>query len=288
MNRTPTASPRGFILAADDYAITRGVSRAILTLLEEGRITATGAMTNRPFWREGAKDLAAFTGRADLGLHLTLTCGAPLTAMPSLAPGGALPKLAPLLARCITGRLPRAEIAAEITAQLDAFEQAMGTMPDYVDGHQHIHAMPGIRHVLADVLSARYPAQKPYLRNAADHIRAITTRGVEMRKALLVSALTRPFAAGVRARGFMLNDSFSGYSAFDAQRDYAADFARYLIAPGKRPLIMCHPGYADGELAALDPATASREVEFAFFRSAQFRDLCAKAGMMPMRFSKLI
>lgn len=279
-------SPRGFTLAADDYALTRGVSRAILTLLEEGRISATGAMTNRPFWREGAKALTTFSGKADLGVHVTLTCGAPLTRMARLAPGGELPKLPPLLARCLAGTLPKAEIAAELNAQLDAFEQAMGHPPDYVDGHQHIHAMPGIRAVLADVLASRYPGQKPYIRNAADGARAILARGVEARKALLVSALTTPFAAGMRARGFTLNDSFSGYSAFDAKRDYAGDFARYLIAPGKKPLIMCHPGFADAELAALDPATMSREVEFAFFRSPQFTEICAEAGMVPMRFPR--
>ncbi len=39
-----------FVLCADDYAMTPAVSRGILALLEAGRITATGAMTNRPSW----------------------------------------------------------------------------------------------------------------------------------------------------------------------------------------------------------------------------------------------
>ena len=84
---------KGFILCADDFALTDGVSRAILDLLERGKLTATGAMTNCPHWRRLAPELASFAGQADLGLHLNLTCAAPLSEMPRLAPGGALPKL---------------------------------------------------------------------------------------------------------------------------------------------------------------------------------------------------
>ena len=84
---------KGFILCADDFAMTDGVSRAILDLLGRGKLTATGAMTNRPHWRRLAPELAAFAGRADLGLHLNLTCAGPLSPMPRLAPAGTLPGL---------------------------------------------------------------------------------------------------------------------------------------------------------------------------------------------------
>ena len=68
---------KGFILCADDFAMTDGVSRAILDLIGRGKLTATGAMTNRPHWRRLAPELRAFAGKADLGLHLNLTCAAP-------------------------------------------------------------------------------------------------------------------------------------------------------------------------------------------------------------------
>ncbi len=68
----------GFVLCADDFALTRGVSCSILDLLERGKLTATGAMTNRPHWQELAGELMAFSGQADLGVHLNLTCAQPL------------------------------------------------------------------------------------------------------------------------------------------------------------------------------------------------------------------
>jgi predicted glycoside hydrolase/deacetylase ChbG (UPF0249 family) len=288
--RAESAAARRFVLCADDYAMTPAVTRGILRLLDAGRITATGAMTNRPHWREAARNLAGFEGRADLGVHLNLTCGEPLTGTAfgqGFLNGEAFPKLPAILARGIAGRLPLGAIEDELEAQLAAFEDAMGRAPDFIDGHQHVHAMPGVRRALAAVIERRYPGREPYIRDAADHAGAILARRIETRKAALVAMLVRPFAKGIAALGFRLNRGFAGYSAFDPARDYGADFARYLIRPGPGHLVMCHPGEVDDELRALDPATESRPNETAYFLSARFEADCTATGMMPARFDDL-
>lgn len=277
----------GFVLTADDYAMTPGVTRGILACLEAGRISAAGAMTNRPHWQEDAPALRNFEGKADLGVHFNLTCGAPLTAMPRLAPGGELPELPAILRAGPLGLLPRGEIAAELEAQLSAFEDAMGRPPDFIDGHQHVHALPGVRRVVADVLARLYPGAKPYLRDPADRFAAIRRRGRYEKKAMLLAALTRPFAQRMRALGFALNAGFAGYSNFDEKGGYAADFESYLVEPGQRHLIMCHPGEVDDELRQLDPVTESRPVETAFLLSQRFIEICEAAGMQPRRFRDL-
>ncbi len=274
-----------FVLCADDYAMTPSVSRGILALLEAGRITATGAMTNRPSWLLAARDLAPLAGQADLGVHLSLTCGESLTAGTGWTRNRAQPKLTALLARALAGRLPIAAIEAEIDAQLDAFEQAMGRLPDFVDGHQHVHALPGIRRALLAVLARRYPGREPWIRDPGDAPAAIRARARFSRKAQLLAWLAGPFGTQLVAAGFRLNRGFAGYSGFDPNADYGADFASYLIAPGARHLVMCHPGAVDDELRALDPATESRLTEMAFFRSGQFGEICAAAGLAPGRFS---
>lgn len=276
--------PASFVLCADDYAMTPGVTRGILRLLEAGRISATGAMTNRPHWRQAARELAAFEGKADLGVHLNLTCGAPLMRLERFAPGGNLPRLPSILLRGIAGALPLNEIAGEMAAQLTAFEDAMGRAPDFIDGHQHVHALPGVRQALAQVIAERYAGKKPYLRDAADRVSAIRARGVHVPKAMLLAGLAAPFAARMSALGFQLNKGFSGYSAFDARADYGADFASYLVAPGEKHLVMCHPGEVDDELKALDPAIDSRPNEVAFFLSSRFDDICDAAGMKAAQF----
>lgn len=277
----------GFVLTADDYAMTPAVTRGILACLEAGRISATGAMTNRPHWKGFAPHLGAFVGKADLGLHFNLTCGAPLTPLPRLAPGGELPKLPDILRAGSLRRLPLDEVAAELEAQISAFEDAMGRMPDFIDGHQHVHALPGVRRALGAVLVRRYPLDKPYLRNPADRFAAIRARRLTVSKATLLATLARPFAPRMRTLGFALNEGFAGFSSFNVKRDFGADFAHYLKHPGAKHLVMCHPGEVDDELLRLDPVTVTRLLEKAFFLSGRFLEICDAAGMKPVRFRDL-
>lgn len=254
---------RGFVLCADDFALTEGVSRSILDLLAAGRLSATGAMTNRPHWRRLAAELAPLGANADLGVHLNLTCADPLGPMPVVAPAGELPALGRLARLSAGSASARGEIAAEIRRQLDAFEDALGRAPDFVDGHQHAHVLPGVRRAVLDALSERYPAGTVYLRNTADDPRAIARRGVATAKALVISGLSSGLSAQAAARGIPVNRGFSGVAPFDPARDFEADLARFLVVPGPRHLVMCHPGFVDDELARLDPVTATRPIEHA-------------------------
>lgn len=268
----------GFMLVADDFALSPSVSKGIVEALEAGRLSGAGAMTNRPFWTEGARDLRAAGLLARAGLHLNLTCAEPLTAMPRLAASGELPKLGVLLRGARKHGLPDSELRQEISAQLDAFTEHAGGPPAFVDGHQHVHVLPQIRDILFQELQARSWAGKVWLRDSADRPAAAVMRGVEIGKALFVGGIARRFRRLAEAAGFATNRGFSGFSAFDPMRDYGADFARYLRAPGEHHLVMCHPGYADDALAAVDPNTISRERELNFLLSPRFREVVSAAG----------
>lgn len=253
----------GFVLCADDFALTDGVSRSILELLGRGKLSATGAMTNRPHWRRLAPELGAFAEKADLGLHFNLTCAAPLGTLPRLAPGGEFPALGVVARAALASPAVRQEIAAEFGRQLDAFEDAMGRPPDFVDGHQHVHVLPGIRRVVLDALARRYPAGSLYVRDPADKVSAIRRRGVAVGKALVIAGLASGFRSAALRRQLRVNRGFSGVAPFDPARDFAADLQRFLLSPGPAHLVMCHPGFVDDELSRLDPVVATRPVEHA-------------------------
>jgi chitin disaccharide deacetylase len=277
-----------FTLIADDYAMTAGVSRGILRLLEHGRISGAGAMTNRPHWKGWSHAFRGFAGQSDLGVHLNLTLGEPLTTMPRFAPSGAFPAIGDVAKGALSLRLPIDELKAEIDAQLDAFEQAMGRRPDFVDGHQHAHGLPGVRKALLGVMAERYPGgAKPWLRDPADTMPRIVKRGRLVQKALAVGGLTTGFAAAARKAGFLTNEGFAGFSAFDGKTPYAQDFASYLIAPGARHLVMCHPGEIDDELPKIDSVVATRPVELAFLLSDLASEAMAAAGMSLARLRPL-
>ncbi len=251
------------ILNADDYGMTRGISRGILELAEAGRLSATSAMVNMPHWPEMAAAAVALRDRFAIGLHLNLTFGTPLGAMPKLAPTGALPPPDRVVGRAVSRAVDGQEVAGEIQRQLDAFEAAAGVAPDFVDGHHHVHVLPGIREALVDVLKRRFPGGGPLVRDPADTVGAILRRRVVAGKALTAGMLAFGFRQAVEAAGFATNRGFSGYSTFGSL-PYATEFEAFLVAPGTRPMIMCHPGLADDELMGADEIAARRPEEHAF------------------------
>jgi predicted glycoside hydrolase/deacetylase ChbG (UPF0249 family) len=203
--------------------------------------------------------------------------------MPGFARAGALPSIGALVAQALARRLPLAEIEAEIGRQIDAFCDVMGAAPTHVDGHQHIHVLPGVRRALFAALERRGLAGLP-MRDSSDFARRIVARRAFAAKALKVNALAAGFRRSATQAGHVLNDGFAGFSDF-AVEGYGAQFSAYLAAPGPRHLVMCHPGHVDEALRRLDPVTESREAELAFLLSPRFHELLDEKGARLARLS---
>jgi predicted glycoside hydrolase/deacetylase ChbG (UPF0249 family) len=262
------------ILCADDYAMTAGVSRGILELAQSRRLSATSALVTLDRWPKDAKPITGVRDRIAVGLHIDLTLGRPIGPMPSLAPAGRFPSLRQILIRALTGRIDQEEIAAEVTRQLDRFEDGTGFPPDHVDGHQHVHALPGIRNGVLAALARRFPSGGLLVRDPADSVAAICKRGLAVRKSMAINLLCSGFGASARARGFAVNDSFAGTSPFKEGQPYGDELTAAFSAGGRHHLVMCHPGHVDPELSSLDPVVARRAEEYAAL--AQVPDLPAK------------
>ena len=251
----------GVILCADDFAISDGVSRGIEELALARRLSATSAIVTLPEWERHGKALAGLRGYLAIGLHVNLTLGAPLGPMPHLAPDGELPGLGTLVGRTLNRAACIRDIAAEIERQLDRFVVATGYVPDFIDGHQHVHAMPRIRRALLEVASARFPATKPLIRDPADSAGTILRRSVAAPKALAIALFAWRFGNRVRAAGFPTNHGFAGVSQFNIDTSFEDELICFFSAPGRRHLVMCHPGYADATLAELDSVVVRRRQE---------------------------
>ena len=278
---------RPVILCADDFGLAPGVSDAIAELIVARRLSATSCMSALPDWRARAamlRDVVA-AHPADVGLHLTLTDHVPLSGAAGLAEGGRLPPLARLLPRALAHRLDAAAVAVELRAQLDAFEDAWGGPPDYVDGHQHVHVLPGVREALVAELVRRYPQGRVWVRDCVEPTGRCLRRRLALPKALFISALAQGLRRLLRAHGLPANDGFAGLHDFSGRRPFGELMRRFLAASGPRPLVHVHPGRVDAELVACDSLTSPREAELAYLASAEFpRDLGA-AGLRPGRFA---
>jgi chitin disaccharide deacetylase len=274
--------PRPIVLCADDYAIAPGVSRAILALIDSGRISATSCLTISPGWPEHAVWLRPRDGRADIGLHLALTDFAPLGAMPRLAPAGRLPPLSRLMALALARRLDAGEIAGEVDRQIDRFSAEFGRPPDFIDGHQHVHQLPIVR----DAVTARLTRLPPttYVRVCDEPAGAILHRRVAPIRALIISVLGKGLRRRVANNQIPANKRFAGVRDFDEQQPYRDLFLRFINDPGGPLLVMCHPGLVDKDLAAVDPVTAPREDEYRYLAGDAFAADLARVGVTIARF----
>ena len=267
------------VLCADDYALSEGVSRGILELAERRRISATSVMANMPDWPRHAPALREMAGRLGVGLHLNFTTASPLTLVPAIAPGGFFPALPDLVRRAVTGRLPASEVRGEIEGQLDAFEQAFGAPPAFVDGHQHVHVLPVIRPMLLQALQARGLRGRVWLRDPSDGLLPIVRREVSAHKALIVKVLATGFRRAARAAGFDTNEGFSGYNPFDPAVPPQRVFRQAFVELGPRPVVMAHPGHGGGFPSERRAEMATRPLELAYLASDAFRDLLQERGL---------
>ncbi|HXE70987.1 MAG TPA: ChbG/HpnK family deacetylase [Hyphomicrobiaceae bacterium] len=250
------------ILCADDYALSLGVARAVGELSAARRLSATSVLVTAAHWPGLAPRLSVHRGHLAIGLHFNLTLGSPLGKMPRLAPSGTLPSLAKLIGAALLGLIDRTEIRDELERQLDHFERGLSFPPDQLDGHQHVHVLPGIREVVLETLARRYPTLPPLVRDPSDRWEAIAARPSAKSKAALVATLALGFAAAARRRGLPTNQGFSGFSKFDVSVPYASELEEALKHLGARPLVMCHPGHPDAAPAHGDPVAARRRMEY--------------------------
>jgi predicted glycoside hydrolase/deacetylase ChbG (UPF0249 family) len=269
---------RRIVLCADDYGISPGVSEAIRDLIARGRLNATSAMVVAPsLTASEATSLVALKKAApqlQIGLHFTLT--APFRpASEAYAPlrQDAFPPLTATLGSALIARLDRERIAHELRAQIAAFSQRFGFLPDYVDGHQHVQIFPQIRDAALTVMRDLLPGA--WMRQCG-RITPLAAR-VADRKGMVLDMMSTGFRKRAAAAGIAFNPAFAGSYDFGSNPDFAALFPKFFDGLPEGSVVMCHPGFVDDELKALDPLTNLRESEYALLASDRFPEILRSA-----------
>jgi Uncharacterized protein conserved in bacteria len=154
------------IVNADDYGLTPGVSAGIRRAHLTGLVTSTTAMMNQPYVLQELPKLFAECPNLGLGVHLTLTLGAPVlpvAQVPSLVDeNGHFFRRDPFIRHL--EQLNLDEVVAEWHAQVEKFIHATGRQPDHLDAHHHsAYFTPALFSALLD-LAAEYrcPIRVPY------------------------------------------------------------------------------------------------------------------------------
>ncbi len=268
---------KAVIINADDFGLSPGVNRGILSGFRNGILTSTTLLANLPSF-DDAVSLARENPDLPVGVHLSLLWGRPVTdpsRIPTLVDRGGrfLTSARQLAARCILSRVSVQDITTEFRNQIRKVLDA-GLHPTHLDTHKHIHCLPRIMRALISVAGrfgidkVRLPSERSTsLRNGPHRRRCWRA----LAKRVVVRSLCRNVRADLRAAGIKTTDHFVGI-AHSASLDTQAllDILRHLEQGVTE--VMCHPGYIDGEMRRYTGSPPHREVELDALTDRQVRD----------------
>lgn len=142
------------IINADDFGLSAAVNQAITQAHEQGILTSTSLMVTGDAVA-AAVDYAHQHPCLGVGLHLVVIKGRaalPPQQIPHLVDGQGQFSRNPVWAglNYQFNRVARQELAQEIRAQLEKFQQT-GLPLSHVDGHKHLHCHPVVLDILLDL-----------------------------------------------------------------------------------------------------------------------------------------
>jgi predicted glycoside hydrolase/deacetylase ChbG (UPF0249 family) len=253
-------------LCADDFALSLSGSWRILNLIDLGRISAVSVMVQSSYWPHLAPELNARERSFDAGLHFNLTHPFDGNARPLshwLLPG----KIRRSLKSWLRDRL---------LEQIDLYTAHFHRLPDFIDGHEHVHAFRVVRDALFEAIALRWrKTPKPYLR-APDRL---GHSGGSWLKAGVLKAACVGFSGEARRRGYATPDWFAGLYPLPGA-NFPQRMREWLANAPQDALLMCHPG--DNETD--DPIGRARSREYHYLSGPDFFDHCRENRTIITRF----
>lgn len=267
--------PPAIVACVDDFGLSAAVNRSVIALARARRISATSCLVNLPDCNAAAmSEIAALD--VDLGWHLNFTEGVPSSRrLRSLWPR--FPSLRQLLVASHLGRLPVAAVQEECRVQLERFLELAGRVPDFVDGHMHVHHLPVIRDAWMVALGSRAPS--PYVRDTG----SLRGPGWLAKRLLIRGTGAREMQRLLRQQNLLAAGPLFGAYDF-SPRGYRSAMRRWLGALAadrvRRGLLFCHPGEVEASSvgAGGDPIAAARRAEWEYFNSPDWPQDLAEHG----------
>jgi hypothetical protein len=271
------------IVNADDFGYFPFVTAGILEGIDAGIITATGILANSQTFSGDVQSLKE-RPQADVGVHLNLTWGEPITAAMRRCLGRNGGRFAgkwhtiAMLARSENARKSaHEEIAAQVSRCFDE-----GLKIRFLNAHEHLHLLPSIGSAVQSVagkMSIRYIRQ-------SGSERSIGLSGINPGlKGRLLDALAYMRQSTTIDQPRLLGLACSG----SLTSDYLETVLPQLIV-GRTYELMCHPGgTVEGgfevprQLRSYHDWLGEKTLLF----SARFRELLAKFDVELIRFRDL-
>ena len=233
------------IVHADDFGLSEAVNLGIVEAHRQGILTSTSLMANADAF-EHAVALAKGCPTLDVGVHLTLTEEQPVVRGPEVASlvdsaNRFPPHLFQFAARYARGKISLAAVRAELDAQIRRVLDH-GVRPSHLDGHQHVHVLPGIAQVVADlartyrIRSVRYPAER---------IRRYMLRDMRAARRVAEQLALRVFCSLSPLRKLRDVEDFVGFYFGGRLTEANLETVLTSLTADQTVELMCHPGRDD-------------------------------------------
>jgi len=279
---------RELIVVADDYGVTREVSEGIIHCYKKGIVTCASLMVNMPAFSFAAESARENKG-LDIGLHLNLTWGRPVSSQNKVATlvnregyfwGSSLN----LLKRYCTGRIRLDEVEKEITAQIDRFQKT-GFPLNYLNAHQYFSCIPAFFKIIVKVAVKRHIS----IVSLPDEIQSSgffnLLKGKHIR-ALLVSTLAH-FCSRYLKNPLIIADYFAGLSQTGKLSYSKLEYILRHLKAGTTELIT-HAGYNSKELETFSRITEARNEEVEILTSNKVRRLIKNLNIKLIDYKSLL
>ena len=237
------------IVNADDFGLSARINEGILLAHRAGIVTATSLMAVGHAFEQAVQCCRAVPA-LDVGVHLTLVAERPLLPCRISLTGddGRFPASAgAFLKRWLTGRIRRADVQAEWSAQIERVLDH-GIRVTHLDSHQHVHILPGLVD-LSLQLAARYHI--PFVRVPVEDLRGDrrpSLHGISrmfgataLRASWALARLTGAKTAKYRPLRFL------GFQDGGRLDDLRLRRLLRALRPGRAYELMCHPGLTPEE-----------------------------------------
>ena len=280
---------RAAIINADDFGLTPGVNRGILSAFCEGVLTSTTMLVNLGHFDDAVR-LARENPTLPVGIHLSLLWGPPVSApadVPTLVErDNCFPRsLITLASRYYLGRLSMDQVKRELRGQIGRFLDT-GLIPTHVDTHKHVHCLPGVMEAVIAV-AGEFGIERvrlPYEERSDLPSPAGSTAASAKRR--LIRFLCRGGRERLRRGGIRTTDHFFG---IEHQACLNSDVLRLILSHLRDGVteIMCHPGYVDEYLGEYSRTPPHREVELEGLKDPRVKGLVASGSVTLTHYGEL-
>jgi hypothetical protein len=277
---------KSFIVNADDYGHTPGISEGIRQGHLEGIVTSTSAMMNRPLAPAELTVAARTCPNLGVGVHLVLTAGKPVVSaerVSTLVDGKGNFRTLPALVEQLT-QIDLDQVWAEWNAQVEKFIRHYGRNPDHLDSHHHSsYFTPALFERMVRLAEQLHCGiRKPFEPNPADASIYLPQPLVESAVQNYAAFTTQPLPP---TTDVFIGDFFDEGATLEhlltILETIAADPAHETFE------LMCHPAKMDHELRGISDYNNKRVTELAILQNPLIREKINSLQIKLITFSAL-